>query len=248
MSSNEGIFSFSVASPFWKTWWFILLCSFVVGAIIYVIYRLRIRQLLLLQQVRNRIATDLHDDIGSTLSNINILAGLTGETIHEPLKARSFLDRIAEEAGNSSQSLDDIVWSINTVNDSFEQVAARMRRYAAEMLEGANIRYSLDFDERLSGKKLAMEQRRDVYLIFKESINNIYKHARATVVIIELRAGRNNFLLMIHDNGSGFGSNEITDRNGLKNMRNRTQKWKGTCGIVSSPHEGTTITVTMPVS
>lgn len=244
-SSNSAMLSFTIAAPFWKTWQFIISCILIIIAIVYLIYYYRVKQLLRIQQVRNTIATDLHDDIGSALTNINILAALTN--VSGPQKSKEFLARISEEVNTSSQSLDDIVWSINSQNDSFEEIAARMRRYAAELFESANIQYQLEFDEKLSQKKLQMEQRRDLYLIFKEAVNNIYKHASASVVEIKLLALQNNFILNIKDNGKGFDTSLPTARNGIKNIVKRAKKWKGTAAINSSPDEGTSIIVSMPV-
>jgi signal transduction histidine kinase len=112
------------------------------GTLLYMIYRYRINQLIAMQKVRNRIATDLHDDIGSTLTNISILSELSRQKLAPQEEANVFLNRISEEVNNSSQALDDIVWSINTNNDTLEQTVARMRRYAAEIFDGANIHYS----------------------------------------------------------------------------------------------------------
>jgi ligand-binding sensor domain-containing protein/two-component sensor histidine kinase len=244
-TSNIATVSFSIADPFWETWWFILLAFILVIIIVYSLYRYRIRQLLRVQEVRNRIATDLHDDIGSALTNINILATLSSSNINNSKKAEGFLKRISEEVNKSSQSLDDIVWSINTMNDSFEQMAARMRRYAAELFEAANIHYELLFDEKLTHQKLRMEQRREIFFIFKEAVNNIYKHAQASFVEIELKQERNNFFMMIKDNGKGFDVSVQTTRNGIKNIFARTDKCKGSCNIVSG-ESGTTIKICMP--
>jgi signal transduction histidine kinase len=247
-SANEAVASFSVATPFWKSGWFIFLIIIIAAVIVYAMYQYRVKQLLMLQQVRTRIATDLHDDIGSTLTNINILAELSKTHLQTPQKTNEFLTRISEEVNTSNQSLDDIVWTINTVNDSFDQIAARMRRYASEIFEATNIRCRIEFDESLAQKKLQMEQRRDVYLIFKEAVNNIYKHAAATEAEIILKSEKNNFSLMIKDNGKGFDMSVPTNRNGLKNIIARAKKWKGNCIVHSTAEAGTMITVIMPVA
>ncbi len=237
----------NIASPFWHTWWFILLCIASVFCIIYLLYSYRIQQLIQLQKVRNRIATDLHDDIGSTLTNINILAELSSNNINDSTKASAFLQRISEEVTATSESLDDIVWSINTKNDSFSEMAARMRRYAAELFESEGIACEVLFDDKLEDKKLQMEQRRDIYLVFKEGINNIYKHANAHNVSVSFQLLKNKLAIQIKDDGSGFDTKMHTNRNGLKNMYVRAQKWKGNCNIVSSISKGTVINVIMHV-
>ncbi len=237
-----------IAPPYWQTWWFITLVVMSVTFILYGFYRYRVNQLLQLQKVRSRIATDLHDDIGSTLTNINILSELSKKNIDHRKEAEIFLNRIAEEVNVTSQALDDIVWSINKNNDTVEETVARMRRYAAEVLEGANIRYSLQSDQQMSNRKLNMELRRDVYLLFKESINNIYKHSRATNVDIKVWLDRNQLRMLIRDNGIGFDSTLSTHRNGLKNMHARAEKWKGSVNLVTEEGKGTITDIALPVS
>jgi signal transduction histidine kinase len=204
--------------------------------------------LLQIQRVRSRIATDLHDDIGSTLTNINILSELSKKNIDNRPEAEKFLSRISEEVNASGQALDDIVWSINKNNDTIEQTVARMRRYAAEMFEGANITYSLQSDEQIAHRKLNMELRRDYFLLFKESINNIYKHARAKNVQIKVWVERSRLLLLIRDDGGGFNVQTETHRNGIKNMHTRAEKWKGSVNIHSEPGKGTSTEISLPIS
>jgi ligand-binding sensor domain-containing protein/two-component sensor histidine kinase len=244
----EAILSIIITPPFWKTWWFLGLMVFVLGALLYSLYQYRINQLIALQKVRNRIATDLHDDIGSTLTNISILSELSRQKLDRQEEAGIFLNRIAEEVNNSSQALDDIVWSINTNNDTLEQTVARMRRYAAEIFDGANIQYSLQLDEHFAQRKLNMEQRRDCFLLFKEVINNIYKHADARQVNIRVWLEANQLHMTIEDDGKGFDPSQVTHRNGLKNMQQRTEKWKGRLHIQSTPGKGTRTSISFPVN
>jgi signal transduction histidine kinase len=215
--------------------------------LLYALYRYRIGQLLRLQKIRNRIATDLHDDIGSTLTNISILSELSLKNMDEKEKAAVFLGRISEEVSHSSQALDDIVWSINTKNDTLEETVVRMRRYAAEIFDAANINYTLQLDEQFANRKLNMEQRRDCFLVFKETINNIYKHAEAKNVFIKLWLQNNSLFLEIKDDGIGFNTNVLTHRNGIKNIHNRMEKWDGDVSIKSAPGSGTQIKVRFPV-
>lgn len=237
-----------IVPPYWQSWWFILACVLVMMGILYAFYRYRVNQLLQMQRVRSRIATDLHDDIGSTLTNINILSELSKKNLDKKQEAEIFLNRITEEVNVTSQALDDIVWSINKDNDTIEQTIARMRRYAAEVFEGANIIYSLQSDEKIEDRKLNMELRRDFFLLFKESINNIYKHSRARNVQISVRLEKNRLRIMIRDDGAGFDKNTPTHRNGIKNMHSRAAKWKGDIHIESELGRGTSTEISLPVS
>ena len=248
-NGKEGLpasFSFIIKTPFWKQWWFLGLCAFFMALLFYLLYQYRIRQLLRVQKVRNRIATDLHDDIGSTLTNISILSELGNKNLSQPEKAQPFLVRISEEVQASSQAMDDIIWSVNSHNDSLPETMARMRRFAAELFDNTNVNCHLQLDER-GHRKLSMEQRRDVYLIYKEALNNIHKHAAASNVWIEVFQNQNYLHMHIRDDGKGFDTSFVTHRNGLKNLRARVHKWKGEISVESSPPKGTAIELKLPL-
>jgi signal transduction histidine kinase/ligand-binding sensor domain-containing protein len=246
-AENIAAVSFRILSPWYRSWWFISLCVLLMAALLYALYRYRLQQVIRLQQVRNRIASDLHDDIGSTLTNINILSSLGRRNLHEPVQAREFLDRITEEVNSSSQALDDIIWSVNTNNDGLEETVARMRRYAAELFDAGNVHYEFQLDPVLSQKKLSMEQRRDFYLVYKELLNNIFKHAKAKNVWISIHIERNNLILSVKDDGTGFDSLADTHRNGLKNLHTRVGRWQGFIQVRSAPGMGSLIIASLPV-
>ena len=238
---------FRIKTPFWNQWWFYILCIALIALFFYSLYRYRIRQLLRVQKVRNRIATDLHDEIGSTLTNISVLSELSDKTVDQPEKLRHYLQRITEEVNASGQALDDIIWSVNTTNDTLSEMLTRMRRFASELFDHTETQYHFTLEEGSADKRLDMEHRRDIYLVYKEALNNIYKHASARNVFIRL-ACVNYFLEMeIKDDGKGFALNHSTHRNGLKNMKSRIDKWRGSITIESAPGKGTLIKVKLPV-
>jgi ligand-binding sensor domain-containing protein/two-component sensor histidine kinase len=241
-------FSFRISPPFWKTTWFNLLILTGVAGILYLVFNYRLRQLKRLQQVRNSIATDLHDDIGSALSNISILTELSQRNKNQPAKSGEYLERIKEEIEASGQALDDIIWSVNSRNDSFTEIAARMRRYAAEIFDAHDIQYELELDPTLYDRKMVMEQRRDIYMIFKEILNNIHKHAKATLVLISLFEKNDNIILVIKDNGRGFDSSLRTTRNGMNNIAGRVRRWNGKLTVLSERDKGTEISIQIPLS
>ncbi len=241
-------FKFYISPPFWQTWWFYSLIGIVALLLFYSFYLYRIRQLLRLQKVRNRIASDLHDDIGSTLTNINMLSEISRKNLGHPQEAEKFLNRITEEVTATSQALNDIIWSVNAGNDSIEETMSRMRRYAAELFDNSNTILHLNMNENIAGKILNMEQRRDVYLIYKELMNNILKHASANNVWIDIHWQNGKLLLKIKDDGKGFDHSVLTKGNGLKNIRSRTAKWKGSTTVKASPTKGTLIEIEIPLS
>lgn len=241
-------YSFTISPPFWKTWWFVVSLFIAFGLLFYLLYRYRVRQLNKLQQVRNRIATDLHDHIGSSLTNISILTELSKRNSQVPDKAEAYLDRIREEIDASGQALDDIIWSVNTKNDTLHEISARIRRYAAELFDARNIRYELQMDPQIATKKIMMEQRRDLWLIFKEALNNIQKHAAASFVSIALFLENENVRMIIKDDGRGFDTSRPTERNGINNIKERVKRWKGSVDIRSGNGLGTTILIGMPLT
>lgn len=237
----------TVNPPFWKTWWFLIIAVALLGAGLYGLYRYRIGQLMKVQMIRNRIATDLHDEIGSALSNINMLTAITKKKLEEPSEADKYLSRISEEVTGSGQALDDIIWSVDTKNDTLEEMIARMRRYAAELFEATdNIKCDLDFEEGIASRKINIEERRDIYLVYKEALNNIYKHSGAKYFKVKVFLRDNVFCLQIKDDGVGFDATQLTHRNGLKNMKARVERWKGKIDIQSGP-EGSSIVAEVPV-
>jgi ligand-binding sensor domain-containing protein/two-component sensor histidine kinase len=237
---------FRIKAPFWSQWWFYVLCIILIALIFYSLYRYRISQLLRVQKVRNRIATDLHDEIGSTLTNISVLSELSDKTVDQPEKLRHYLQRITEEVNASGQALDDIIWSVNTTNDTLSEMLTRMRRFASELFDHTDTQYHFTLEEGSGDKKLDMEHRRDIYLVYKEALNNIYKHALAKNIFIRL-AWINHFLEMeIKDDGRGFDPSHSTYRNGLKNMKSRIDKWKGSITIESAKGKGSWIRVRLP--
>lgn len=240
-------FSFTIEPPFWKTAWFIALCILFFGFILYALYRYRINQLVRVQKVRNRIATDLHDDIGSALTTISVLSELSDKNLADQKLAKQYIHRISEEVNASGQALDDIIWSVNSSNDSLDEMMIRMRRFAAELFDHTNTHCQLQLQPAATGIKIGMEQRRDLYLVFKETLNNIYKHAAAKNVKVELSILDHFLKLTIKDDGHGFDTSQLTHRNGLKNLKTRVDKWKGKINIESHPEKGTLINIMMSI-
>jgi signal transduction histidine kinase/ligand-binding sensor domain-containing protein len=237
----ERSLKISIATPFWRTWWFRLLVFALLAGLAYAFYRYRINQLLEMQAVRNRISTDLHDEIGATLSGIGILSTIAKQQVEESHPANALLGRITDDALTVGNAIDDIVWSINPKNDELSNVVARMSRHAAELFDAKGIDYQIITPENTDDIKLSMEERRDVYLIFKEAINNLLKYAQCTKVRIEMNVENRKFKLHIADNGVGFDTTKISNRNGIMNMKNRALKLKGNFQINSKLGEGTKV-------
>jgi len=249
----EGKYSSITALPiviepaFYQSWWFfmILICISLGG--IFFLYRIRIKRLLEVHRLREKVARDLHDDVGSTLTSINILSELARNGIDEnsPM-VRDYLDRIGKNSSQMMESMDEIVWSIKPDNDQLHKIAARLREYTANVLENQLINYTFDTDENIVQIKLDMEKRRNLFLIYKEVLNNLLKYASATEVNISIQYERNAIQLRIRDNGVGFDLNQCREGNGLYNIRARSEILGGKLEIISAPLKGTQILLTVP--
>lgn len=184
-------------------------------------------------ETRQRIARDLHDDVGSTLSSISILSAAGGQS------------SLGEKARQAMESMDDVVWSVNPANDSMEQVLQRMKAFAIELFEHQGIALHFHADEAVKTLNLPMEKRKDFYLIFKEAVNNAAKYSGASEVRVNLRNENNLLQLEIRDNGRGFDPAAAKRGNGLDNMQRRAERMGGKFSIESAPGNGTRVEVSV---
>jgi len=244
-SNNDGIWnmspatlSISISPPFWKTGWFRILVALAVVGAAYAFYRYRIGQVLLLQRIRNKIAADLHDDIGSTLNSISIYSGLAKK---DPSQTQSALDMIGESSRKVIESMSDIVWSINPENDSFDKIILRMRSLSYHLLNATQIEFTFRADESLDQVKLPMEKRRNFYLIFKEVLNNLVKYSRASRASVLLTCDERFVTCIIRDDGVGFDTSLQFNGNGLNNIRKRATEMNAQLHIESAIGKGTNI-------
>jgi signal transduction histidine kinase len=207
-----------------------------------------------MQAVRNRIAGDLHDEIGSTLSSISIYSKVVQNRTKEKVpEAEPYLQKINSDIGAMMEAMSDIVWTINSSNDRFENIFSRMRSSAGELLEAKNYTLHFEFDEAMNGLKLDMEQRKDFYLIFKEALNNIAKYAEGKNVWIKLSKANSKIEMQIRDDGKGFtlpfGEGKSgAHGNGMNTMKARAEKLRGELKVESVEREGTVVALVIPIS
>lgn len=199
-----------------------------------------------IERMRNAIARDLHDDIGSTLSSINIMSQLAMR--EGQADASKHFTKIAEQSGRMMESMSDIVWSITPGNDSLEHVVSKMKEFAAEILEPKNITYRFTGEASLKNTKLSLEKRKNLFLIFKEAVNNAAKYSGATdLEIIFVRQG-NTLSLSVSDNGGGFEPGRVKAGNGLKNMKDRASALRARFDFVTRVSEGTRVALEVPIT
>jgi len=233
-----------IAPPWYQTWWFYTLLSLALIAVLYAFYRYRINQIMQIEKMRARIASDLHDDIGSTLTSISYYSELVKMQLKEedaPLKL--FLEKIGNNARNMVVAMSDIVWIINPKNDTTNNLISRMKHYAAEMLGERNIQYSFDTNENIEKLKLNMQQRKNLYLIYKEAVHNAVKYAQCNKVEIDFGQADHYLRLSINDDGKGFDKQQTIEGNGLVNMKRRAEEIKADFEISSLIGKGTQLQI-----
>lgn len=157
----------------------------------------------------------------------------------------TFLEEIGANARELIDSMSDIVWSVDPKKDSFDDLSLRMKNYISKTVGVKGIEYDIDIDPELSQLRLPLETRRNLYLIFKEGLNNIVRHSEATHVAISLRRLNSMLMMSVEDNGKGFKPEDSRPGNGLKNMQMRGVSLKGVVQLLSAPGAGTRILVKM---
>ncbi len=289
-SENPAAISFKILPPFWQRWWFILLCALFVSGAIILLYRYRItnlreinaaltdakhaeenlrkskeERLAELEKVRSRIATDLHDDIGASLTQIAVLSEVA-QAQSKGNGATDSLTRISDVSNELVEAMSDIVWSINPTKDHLSDLTQRMRRFASDILAAKGIAFHFDASHADREITVSTNVRREVFLLFKESVNNIVKHSGAKRVEIELKIADGNLTLKIADNGKGFlrdEGREMRDEfkdenqfipqtddyggNGILSMKKRALEMNGKVEIESVIGKGTTINLSLPL-
>jgi signal transduction histidine kinase len=247
-SPNITQLKIRVAPPFWQTPWFIALAAIALSLLIYYGHHLQVQRLLAVEAVRSRVARDLHDDMGSTLSTINILSSMAKSKMHtDAVKTATYLGKISDNSQRMMEAMDDIVWSIKPANDSMQRVIARMREFATSLLEAKDIILHFTVTDPVFQVKLNMEERRDFFLIFKETLNNAAKYSKAGHVWVDVSAQNKQLCLAVKDDGVGFVVATTDEGNGLGNMQKRADSLRGKLQIISAKEKGTEVRLCMPV-
>jgi two-component sensor histidine kinase len=246
--SGERV-SFSIAPYFWKTWWFVLLIQAIVASVIYFLYKYRLNKQLAMERFRTQIARDLHDDIGSTLSSINILArsGLTSSDTEPRGQQEVLLQKIQARTQKMLDAMDDLIWNTKPGNESMETLSVRMREYAAEVLEPLGISFTLVCPAAVNTLRPGMSQRKNIYLVFKEAVNNLAKYSNSATASAVFVKHPGVLEMRIRDEGGGFAEAVARKGNGLHNMRARAADLQGSIEVISQPGSGTEIRLFIPL-
>lgn len=219
-SKKTARIDFTVLAPFWMQWWFVVLVAIALIGIIVIFYNYyRIKKMIDIERMRVRIASDLHDDVGSALTEIALQSDFL-QTMDVSDSLEDSLQQIGEQSRKIVSSLDDIVWSIDARNDTLGDLTDRMQDHVNRMLPNLEIHYNFDGNMQ---EKLQVSHKENLYLIFKEAINNIAKHSDASRVDISLSTTGYGFSMSVEDNGSGFMP-ERKSGQGLRNMKMRAKR------------------------
>jgi signal transduction histidine kinase len=247
-SNNDGVWNnegaairLIISPPFWRTWWFTILALMSVAILLYLLYRYRVNQLFAIERLRTRIASDLHDDVGTDLSSIVLATQSMVRKVPLSPQEQEDVRQIGRIALRTQDMMRDIVWVLNSRNDSLSDMVLKMREVASRVLN--NISYSFQGPEVPVTEKIDLEFKRNVFLFYKECLNNIVKHSAASEVRIEVEFRQKEFILTITDNGQGFNPDTPTAGIGLRNLRSRALGLGGNLAISSRPGSGTEISL-----
>lgn len=249
----------TVQPPFWRTPAFIVAATLaflgVLAGVIYLASTAKLRRQLralhqkeMIERERARIARDLHDQLGANLTQVTLLGEMAEADKHLPEEVESHAQQICETARETTRSLDEIVWAVNPQNDTLEGLVNYACKYAQDYFALAKVSYRAELPAQLPPTPILPEVRHNVFLAFKEAVNNVVKHARATEARVKLQLEPGRFILSVEDNGRGLGDvSEKKLRNGLKNMRKRLADVRGEFEIGPGVPGGTRVQLKVPI-
>lgn len=250
----------NIIPPYWKRAWFFMGCALLIALIVFFIYRYRINELLKRQAIRNKIAQDLHDNVGSTLSSISVYTQVARIYQQQARQGElhNTLEKISATSAEMISELNDTVWAINPRNDNMQVILQRMESFAKPLLKAQDIGFALHYDPSLAVLNMEMEKRKSFFSIFKEAVNNVVKYSEAANMTVNIRQKGNLLSMRIQDDGKGFDLSKTSEGykssdvygggNGLRNMQQRALNMKGTLRMQSEPGKGTCIELDFPIT
>ncbi|MBL7844073.1 MAG: hypothetical protein JNK44_09435 [Cyclobacteriaceae bacterium] len=218
--SNLATIKIDVLPPFWRTWWFMAGVLGVMGVLLYGAHQYRVNQKLQLERLRTKIASDLHDEVGSSLTRISIYSDLLDNGVDDSEK-KNYLTNIKETSREVVSTMSDIVWSVDNRSDRLGDLLLRMKDFAVQLLSPKNIEFEFVVDVSDDKILLSPQVKQNLYLIYKEALHNIVKHAQAKHVSIRVEQSVRKIAMQITDDGVGFLEDEGKKGNGLRSMKKR---------------------------
>jgi len=245
--NNEGsVLRIVIHPPYWEQLWFRILALLTAAGVLYAAYRIRLGRVLSEERLRQRIAQDLHDDVGTNLSTIALASRSLARRRGSGKEANETLERIGTVAQRTTDQMKDIVWVLKTNNDSLDNIVTKMRDVASQLLVGIHYKFEAPAEELLD--RVNLEFKRNVFLFYKECLNNIAKHSGASNVLIKVNYSSGTFLLDIEDDGKGFVDQGASSGSGLQNLKVRANILRGSVKIDSKPGRGTRIVLSVKMT
>ena len=227
--------------PKWhQTWWFKLLVFLTTAGIIYAFYRYRIRQIEKQHEIRKNIATDLHDDLGSTLNSVKVFTNLAISGV----KQEESLQQVKDNLTEATMSLRDMIWVLDDSLDTVDELVTRLKQFALPITAASNMEFVVMADSGVNSLTLTKEEKRNLFLICKEAINNSIKYSGATQIIVDIKPAGKKIQIAVADNGKGFDEATVKKGYGLKNMQYRAGQIKYKATLTSEPGNGTQVIIT----
>ncbi len=247
-SDAPALIGFTILPPLWLRWWSFTTAAFALGLTLYALYRYRVRRLLEVANIRTRIASDLHDDIGANLVRIALLSEVARRT-DGPARntdADAPLASITRIARESVSAMSDIVWAISPKRESLLDLTRRMRQHADEVFTLRGITLRFDAPSAAESVRLGVDARRDVLLIFKEAVSNAARHSRCSHVEIDVRIEGSRLRMDVTDDGIGYDAAAERDGQGVPSMQRRARQLGGTVEITAAAGAGTAVRLDIP--
>jgi ligand-binding sensor domain-containing protein len=235
--STPALFSFTIRKPYWQQWWFIALSVMTGAGIIYLGYRIRVGQLKKEKQIRDQIASDLHDDLGSTLNSVKVYSNVA--SIEKDNK--QYLEKINENTLEAISSLRDIIWVLDEKKDTIEHLFNRINLFALPLCEANDIQFVQQVHKSINTNLLGREEKRNLFMIIKEAINNSIKYADCKTISLSAIEEKKKLIILISDDGKGYIADTLNEGHGIKNILRRSAEIHYLAKIDSLNGKGTSI-------
>jgi hypothetical protein len=247
MDATPAVISFSILPPIWKRWWFIVLATVTALSLLFLWHKTYLNRRLGLERVRSQIAMDLHDDIGASLSRIAVMSeAIKGRIKTDDSAAGGALGEIAETSRALVNGMGDIVWSVDPSRDCLSDLVARLRAFGSGILEPKGVHWTCEEVSGAGGYELSLDQRRQIYLICKEAINNVARHSGASIATLRIELRNHHLCAEIEDDGCGIQARS-SEGLGLQSMRVRATRLDGTVEVTKNDASGVRITLSLPL-
>lgn len=251
VSSRILKLQFDIEFPFYKTWWFLVLITGLFTSLIFWIYNRRklfiqqqvLHEQLALEAQRNKFTADLHDDLGSTLSSLQVNSNVANLLLEKnDVGAREVLKKIEKQSQNLSDKVNDFIWSMKQGDDEFMSMSNRIKTFVSDILGSTEIHYEINIDEEINKLVKDFSMRKNMVLIAKEAINNAAKYSEAKSIVLEIKCDGDTIYMSVGDDGIGMNlASQIQTGNGLNNMQKRAHELHANFEIISLPNQGTKI-------